>query len=209
MSSLLVSTAQNLLNPEPEDIFLDEVYGSLSIGDICRYNLSVIVVLPYKDIAESNFNEDSNYFIEKNINADLDTSILNSPEAIKPLNSKNSNIDQNFVQRGWDLTSVPKKLLITTINTSPIHKNLSLLKKEGPYSLSVLVKPEIEAKSSHKFFKTKKNSKQDDSIDYSKNHDPDFRISNKKLSRNSRLKEKPASCLAILCGGSWSTRVPP
>ncbi|OMJ23115.1 putative lipase [Smittium culicis] len=138
MSSLLVSTAQNLLNPEPEDIFLDEVYGSLSIGDICRYNLSVIVVLPYKDIAESNFNEDSNYFIEKNINADLDTSILNSPEAIKPLNSKNSNIDQNFVQRGWDLTSVPNKLLITTINTSPIHKNLSLLKKEGPYSLSVL-----------------------------------------------------------------------
>ncbi|OLY81234.1 putative lipase [Smittium mucronatum] len=210
MSSLLVSTAQNLLNPDPEDVILDEVYGSLSIGDICRYRLSLTIDLPCEVIDGKTVFGSQDYILEKPRKFESTSNSFNpdlTNSEIPKLSSVSNSLENSF--KGWNLGSVPRKIIITAINTSPIHKNLSLLKKEGPYSLSVLIKPDIDNKTPFKLPKTKKSSKFDKGSNKSNSViNSDSFISQKNHSKTPRLKEKPASCLAILCSGSWGTSVP-
>ncbi|PWA03111.1 hypothetical protein BB558_000743 [Smittium angustum] len=246
MAALLVSTAQNLFNPDFEDPILERSFGSLSVGDVCKYRLSINVFLPLENF-ESLSNEN-----KTNIIFDSDHSDSNSSPTSP--NTKNSSATFSY-STGWNLSRIPSKIAFSVNNTSPIRKNLSLLKKEGPYSLSVLVKPEIDhdylpgTLNFRKRFKssslkpdlfnilnptpdsTTPNSKSINSTIIttgSKNENEKnilnspnpnspkklkhhLRINHNKKNKSlklSRLKEKPASCFAILCGGSWSTTVP-
>ncbi|PVV02329.1 hypothetical protein BB560_003221 [Smittium megazygosporum] len=148
MAAALMTRAQNLLNLDSDELLLERISGSMSVGDVCRYQLYVSVPLEYKEF----------HFLYKDLfNNKTDFMVFDRRV--------------NGSKKGWDLASVPENLIISVNNTSPIRKNLSLLKQEGPHALSVLVKPELPSLLGPDFY-------------YSKNHP------------------------TILCGSSWSTKVP-
>ncbi|PVU94041.1 hypothetical protein BB561_002835 [Smittium simulii] len=119
--------------------------------------------------------------------------------------------------KGWDLGNVPENLTLSTNNTSPIRKNLSLLKQEGPYTLSALVKPQENPNFDSLYTPSSNLSAQPSShsiyLNSKLSPDKESNFSKKNISvlpnnKNERLFEKPASCVAILCGASWSTKLP-